>query len=100
MRTLAEIHGPRGQQDASPGGDADHVLEADARTARNTAVSWAGSSRPEATRTTAPANVTSITGVGVWGTAVTGTSSVTIGTNPDAIAPVMIAVVTSRRAAR
>ena len=62
MRTFAKIDRSRRQQDASSGGNIDHVRDADARTARNTAVSCVASSMPAATRTTAPASLTSITG--------------------------------------
>ena len=59
---LPEVDRSRRQQHPCAGGNADHDREADARTARNTAVSWAPSSCPPTTRTTAPASFTSITG--------------------------------------
>ena len=61
--SFTEIDGPRGQQNPGARGNGDHVRDADARTARNTAVNWAASSMPDATRTTAPASLTSIAGV-------------------------------------
>jgi hypothetical protein len=80
---LAEVDWPRGQQDAGSGGNIDHGREAEARTARNTAVSWAASSMVETTRTTAPASLTSITGaadVAARGTGAAAMASLTIGT--------------------
>jgi hypothetical protein len=62
--TFAEIDRPCRQQDPSPSGDIDHDRDAEARTARNTAVNWAASSMPDKTRTTAPASLTSISGAG------------------------------------
>ena len=62
MCTFAEVDRPGCQQHASSSGDIDHVRDADARTARNTAVRWAASSMPEETRTTAPVSSTSIPG--------------------------------------
>src|SRR5580692_4296318 len=62
MGAFSKINGPRGQQDARASGNADHVRDADARTARNTAVNWVASSMPGTTRTTAPASLTSIAG--------------------------------------
>lgn len=58
MCTFAKINRPRGQQNPCASGNVDHVRDADARTARNTAVNWAASSMPDATRTTAPASLT------------------------------------------
>jgi hypothetical protein len=66
---ITEINGPRSQQDARTSGNVDHVRDTDARTARNTAVSWAASSIPDTTRTTAPANLTSIAGAADGGVA-------------------------------
>ena len=59
VRTLAEINRPRGQQYTCTSGNVDHGRDAEARTARNTAVNVV-SSMPDATRTTAPASVTSM----------------------------------------
>ena len=101
MYALAEINWPRRQQDASSGGDVDHVRDADARTAaRNTAVSCVASSTPAATRTTAPASSTSITGAARECCRRIG--AVTIGTNPHATVSVLFvgAVVTACRIAR
>ena len=58
--TFAEINWSRRQQDARSSRDIDHHGEANARTARNTAINWAASSMPDDTRTTAPASSTSI----------------------------------------
>ena len=69
VRTFAEIDRPRGQQDPCASGNANHVRDADARTARSTAVNWAASSMPEATHTTAPASLTSIAGAADGGVA-------------------------------
>src|ERR1700677_335862 len=80
MGTLAEINWPRGQQDACAGGNVDHVRDAEARTARNTAVNRAPS-MPPATRTTAPASLTSMAGAA---DASGGAVSVTIGTKAHA----------------
>src|SRR5277367_1536632 len=95
--TLAEINWPRGQQDACARGKVDHVRDAEARTARNTVVNRAPS-MPQATRTTAPASLTSMAGaVDASGGAV----SVTIGTKATAAGLVVSrgVVVASRRAA-
>jgi hypothetical protein len=35
---ISKINGPRGQKNASASGNADHLRDAEARTARNTAV--------------------------------------------------------------
>ena len=45
--TFAKINRPRCQQNASASGDIDHDRDAEARTARNTAVNWAASSMPD-----------------------------------------------------
>src|SRR5580692_4678403 len=97
MCALAEINWSRGQQDACTGGNADHVRDAEARTARNTAVNRAPS-MPQATRTTAPASLTSIAGAV---DASVGAVSVTIGTKATAAGLVVSrgVVGTSRRAA-
>ena len=62
MRALAEVDWPRGKQNPHAGRNADHASHADARTARSTDVSSAPSV-PGATRTTAPASLTSIMAV-------------------------------------
>ena len=82
MCTFAKINRPRRQQHASSSGDIDHDREAEARTARNTAVNWAASSMPDETRTTAPASLTSIPDAvdAARGTVVAGRASLTIGT--------------------
>jgi hypothetical protein len=82
MCTFAKINRPRRQQHASSSGDIDHDREAEARTARNTAVNWAASSMPDETRTTAPASLTSIPDAvdAARGTVVAGMASLTIGT--------------------
>ena len=82
MCTFAKINRPRRQQDASSSRDIDHDREAEARTARNTAVNWAASSMPDETRTTAPASLTSIPDAvdAARGTVVAGMASLTIGT--------------------
>src|SRR6476659_4862499 len=82
MCTFAKINGPRRQQHASSSGDIDHDREAEARTARNTAVNWAASSMPDETRTTAPASLTSIPDAADAArcTVVAGMASLTIGT--------------------
>src|SRR5689334_11850151 len=72
----AEIHGLGRQQHAHAGRDGDHGSEA--RTARSTAVSSAGST-PGETHTTAPASATSIAAPEDAGSAAGG--SATIGTN-------------------
>jgi hypothetical protein len=62
---IAKIHGLCNLQNADAGWNTDHVWEADARTARNTAVRWVVLSMPDTTRTAASASLTSIIGVGV-----------------------------------
>jgi hypothetical protein len=52
---LAEINRPRRQQVANASTDVDHDRDAEARTARNTAVNWAASYMPDETRTPHPA---------------------------------------------
>ena len=103
MGTFTEIDRPRGQQDP----DVDHVHDVNARTARNTAVNWAASSMPDATRTTAPASLTSIAGVADDGVALSaGAGSVAsfmIGTKSGAGASAVVVaatVLTSRQAGR
>ena len=60
--TFAEVDRTRRQQDPSANRNIDHDRDAEARTARNTAVNCAASSMPGETRTTAPASLTSISG--------------------------------------
>src|SRR5580698_7651140 len=95
--TLAEINWPRGQQDACARRNVDHARDAEARTARNTAVNRAPS-MPQATRTTAPASLTSMARAA---DASGGAVSVTIGTKATAAGLVVSRgiVVASRRAA-
>src|SRR6185437_10508689 len=102
---LTEIDWLRGQQDAGAGGNIDHGRDAEARTARNTAVNRATSSTLETTRTTAPASLTSITGAAdaaACGTGAAGTASLTIGTKSGVTGFAVLAsmVVMSWRAAR
>jgi hypothetical protein len=92
MGAFPKINRPRGQQDARTSGNADHVRDADARTARNTAVNWVASSMPDTMRTTAPASLTSIAGAADAARA-TGAgrgASVVIGTKSGAAAPVVL----------
>src|SRR5580692_10462304 len=106
MCTFAEINRPRGQQNPCASRNADHLRDADARTARNTAVNWAASSMPDATRTTAPASLTSIAGAADGGvTRETDTAcgtSVEIGTKSGGVTGVnpVATAVTARHAAR
>ena len=82
LRIIAEIDRPRRQQNARSGWDGDHGRDADARTARSTAVNCAASSTPGTTRTTAPASLTSMTAAveAVRGTGAGTIVSVAIGT--------------------
>ena len=74
----------------APAGTLDHARDADARTARNTAVNCDASSMPDVTRTTAPASLISITGAAdaMRQAGADGTTSLTIGTKPTAADPV------------
>src|SRR5215212_10015266 len=87
VATSAEVNRPRRQQNARASRDGDHGRSTEARTARSTAVSWA-SSRPGTTHTTAPASLTSITGLADAAGAAsrTGMASVTIGTKAGSAA--------------
>ena len=71
-----------------------HVRDADARTARNTAVNWVASSMPGTMRTTAPASLTSIVGdaVAARATGAGSGTSVMIGTKSGATVSVDLAV--------
>jgi hypothetical protein len=62
LRFLAKIDRPGGKKDTRSRRNTDHVRDADARISP---VSWAVSTMPDTTRTTAPASLTSITGPSV-----------------------------------
>src|SRR4051812_40622176 len=85
MGPFTKIHRPRRQQNACARRDGDHAWSAEARTARSTVVNWT-SSRPDTTRTTAPARLISITEVAnaVGAASPAGMASVTIETKAGA----------------